>query len=43
MELSAKAVAVDVPPEVDYADVIDFLANKANKDILDYDEAAIRH
>jgi len=35
--------AVDVPPEVAYTDVMSFLKNEASKDVLDYEEAAIRH
>ncbi len=35
--------AVDVPPNVNYAQVASFLAEKAEKNILDYEEAAIQH
>ena len=35
--------SVDVPPTVDYANVISLLEGKAKADILDYEEAAIRH
>jgi hypothetical protein len=38
-----KLFAVDVPPEVAYVDIINLLTNKASKDILDYEEAAIGH
>ena len=38
-----KLFAVDVPPEVVYTEIVNLLASKARKDILDYEEAAIGH
>jgi hypothetical protein len=38
-----KLFAVDVPPEAAYTDVMNLLKNKASKDVLDYEEAAVRH
>ncbi|MGA7538935.1 MAG: DUF4265 domain-containing protein [Steroidobacteraceae bacterium] len=35
--------AVDVPPEAAYTGVMKLLADKAGKDVLDYEEAAVRH
>jgi hypothetical protein len=35
--------AVDVPPNAVYTDVINLLTNKVSEDVLDYEEAAIRH
>jgi hypothetical protein len=35
--------AVDVPPEAAYTDVMNLLTGKASKDVLDYEEAAVRH
>ena len=38
-----KLFAVDVPASVNYAEVISFLAKKADEDVLDYEEASIQH
>lgn len=35
--------AVDVPPNADYTEVMKLLSANAAKDVLDYEEAAIRH
>jgi hypothetical protein len=34
--------AIDVPPGIEYAKVIQLLKNRASQEILDYEEAAIR-
>lgn len=38
-----KLFAVDVPAAVSYAKVISFLAEKADENVLDYEEASIQH
>jgi hypothetical protein len=38
-----KLCAIDVPPQVDYELVMDFLNQRAGDGVLDYEEAAVRH
>jgi hypothetical protein len=38
-----KLFAIDVPPTVNYTEVIALLAEKADEEILDYEEASIQH
>jgi hypothetical protein len=35
--------AVDVPPAVNYAEILTLLANRADDGILDYEEASVQH
>ncbi len=35
--------AIDVPPDTNYQNVVDFLTERSSADVLEYEEGAIRH